>query len=111
MLRRRQVLPAGELGVDRSSGVDCAPQRTQCRHEGGAGHPERGRPGSSPCPAEELAIWSVPEARQFLESARRDDDPLYAGYVLMLILGLRRGELLGLAWDDIDLASGEAQVL
>ncbi len=32
------------------------------------------------------AIWSVPEARQFLESARRDDDPLYAGYVLMLSL-------------------------
>ena len=57
-----------------------------------------------------LAIWSVPEARLFLESARRDDDPLYAGYVLMLILGLRRGELLGLAWDDIDLASGEAHI-
>jgi integrase len=46
----------------------------------------------------------------FLESARRDDDPLYAGYVLMLILGLRRGELLGLAWDDIDLDSGVAHI-
>jgi integrase len=57
-----------------------------------------------------LAIWDVPQARLFLESARRDDDPLYAGYVLMLILGLRRGELLGLAWDDIDLKSGEAQI-
>ena len=56
------------------------------------------------------AIWSVPEARQFLESARRDDDPLYAGYVLMLTLGLRRGELLGLAWDDVDLESGVAHI-
>ena len=57
-----------------------------------------------------LAIWTVPQARLFLESARRDDDPLYGGYVLMLILGLRRGELLGLGWDDIDLESGEAHI-
>ena len=51
-----------------------------------------------------------PDARHFLESARRDDEPLDAGCVLMLILGLRRGERLGLAWDDIDLASGEAHI-
>ena len=36
--------------------------------------------------------WSVEEARAFLESARRDRDPLYAAYVLILVLGLRRGE-------------------
>ena len=51
-------------------------------------------------------IWTVDEARQFLESARTDDDPMYAGYVLLLILGLRRGELLGLAWEDLDLERG-----
>lgn len=55
-------------------------------------------------------VWTVDQARQFLESARQDDDPLYAGYVLMLVLGLRRGELLGLAWDDIDLANHEALI-
>ncbi|AXG14951.1 tyrosine-type recombinase/integrase [Intrasporangium calvum] len=54
--------------------------------------------------------WTVEEARRFLESARAHDDPLYAGYVLMLILGLRRGELLGLAWDDIELPSREARI-
>lgn len=57
-----------------------------------------------------LAIRSVPQARLFLESARRDDDPLYAGYVLILLLGLRRGEVLCLAWDDIDLESGVAHI-
>lgn len=56
------------------------------------------------------AVWSVDEARCFLESARADDDPLYAAYVLMLVLGLRRGELLGLAWEDVDLEKHEAAI-
>lgn len=55
-------------------------------------------------------IWSVEQVRQFLESAHRDEDPLLAGYVLMLVLGLRRGELLGLSWDDVDLERGEARI-
>ena len=54
--------------------------------------------------------WSADEARRFLESAHAEDDPLYAAFVLLLVLGLRRGELLGLAWRDVDLASRELQV-
>ncbi len=55
-------------------------------------------------------IWTVEQARQFLESAHADGDPLLAGYVLLLVLGLRRGELLGLAWEDVDLAPAEARI-
>jgi len=47
--------------------------------------------------------WTADEARQFLESARVDRDPFYAAYVLILALGLRRGEALGLRWEDVDL--------
>ena len=47
--------------------------------------------------------WSTEEARSFLESARRDADPLYAAYVLVLVCGLRKGEVLGLTRDDVDL--------
>ncbi|GAA3247895.1 site-specific integrase [Nonomuraea helvata] len=54
--------------------------------------------------------WSVEEARQFLESARRDNDPLYAAYVLILVLGLRKGELLGLTWDRINIDAAELDV-
>ncbi|GLZ04828.1 hypothetical protein Acsp03_22940 [Actinomadura sp. NBRC 104412] len=54
--------------------------------------------------------WSVDEARKFLESARKRRDPLYAAYVLILVLGLRRGEMLGLRWEDVDLDKGELTV-
>jgi hypothetical protein len=42
-----------------------------------------------------LVPWTSEEARRFLESARCSSDPLYAGYVLVLVLGLRKGEVLG----------------
>jgi integrase len=54
--------------------------------------------------------WSVDEARKFLESARKRRDPLYAAYVLILVLGLRRGEVLGLRWEDVDLDKSELTI-
>lgn len=51
-----------------------------------------------------LVTWSAEEARTFLVSVR--EDRLYAAYALALTTGLRRGELLGLAWRDIDLEAG-----
>ena len=50
------------------------------------------------------------EARTFLESARAANDPFYAAYVLMLVLRLRRGEILGLAWSEVDLEAREALI-
>ena len=55
-------------------------------------------------------VWSVDEARRFLESARQDCDPLYAAYVLIVVLGLRKGEVLGLTWDRVDLDAAELYV-
>jgi integrase len=54
--------------------------------------------------------WSSDEARRFLESARSDQDPLYAAYVLVLVLGLRKGEVLGLVVDDFDPDAAELSV-
>jgi integrase len=54
--------------------------------------------------------WTSDEARRFLESARADHDPVYAAYVLVLVLGLRKGEVLGLTEDDVDLAAGELSI-
>lgn len=51
--------------------------------------------------------WNADEARQFLESARAANDTLYAAYVLILVIGLRKGEVLGLTWELVDLDAGE----
>jgi hypothetical protein len=56
--------------------------------------------------ARRVLVWTVDQSRQFLENARDENDPHYVAYVLMLVLGLRRGEVLGLGWDDVDLDAG-----
>lgn len=48
--------------------------------------------------------WTTDEARRFLEHVRAD--PHYAAYLLVLAMGLRKGEILGLAWDSLDLDEG-----
>jgi integrase len=62
---------------------------------------------SKPRKSRKVKPWSTDEARKFLESARSAYDTLYAAYVLILVLGLRRGEVLGLAWERVDLDKGE----
>lgn len=46
--------------------------------------------------------------RTFLEHVR--DDRLYAAYVLAATTGMRRGEVLGLRWQDVDLDHGRVSV-
>jgi integrase len=54
--------------------------------------------------------WTSEEARKFLESARGDNDPYYAGYVLVLANALRKGEVLGLEETDVDLDAEEFEI-
>lgn len=54
--------------------------------------------------------WTVKQASRFLEGARDADEPLYAAFVLTLVLGLRKGEVLGLTWDLVDFEAGELWV-
>lgn len=52
--------------------------------------------------------WSLPEAATFLESARQDR--YFAAYLLAIVPGIRQGEILGLAWADVDLDALEIRV-
>ena len=47
----------------------------------------------------ELTLWTPQEAARFLDTAKAHR--LYALFYLGMATGLRRGELLGLRWDDI----------
>ncbi|WP_055699195.1 tyrosine-type recombinase/integrase [Streptomyces silaceus] len=48
-----------------------------------------------------LNPWSLDQTLTFLEASR--SDPLHTAFVLAVALGLRRGEILGLQWTDVDL--------
>jgi integrase len=63
------------------------------------------RPADPP-PRPRPQPWTVAEAARFLDSARLGRDPLYPGYLLVLLAGLRASEAVRLTWADVDLASG-----
>jgi integrase len=56
----------------------------------------------------EMRTWSTAQARQFIGFIR--GDRLEALWILMLTSGMRRGELIGLKWADIDLDTGRLAV-
>ena len=59
-------------------------------------------------PRSRAQSWSARELRRFLEHV--DDDRLYALWRLAATTGMRRGELLGLAWQTVDLDGGRLRV-
>jgi integrase len=63
----------------------------------------------APRPAKkETKYFSFDQAKAFLKVA--SEDRFWALYVLALSTGLRRGELLGLRWEDLDLERGVLRV-
>lgn len=49
----------------------------------------------------EMKTWTAGEVGSFLRTVQ--DDRLYAAYVLAATTGMRRGEVLGVRWADIDM--------
>ena len=52
----------------------------------------------------EVQPWSLTEAKAFLNAA--SESRYAAAYFLLLFYGLRRGEVLGLRWQDVDVQGG-----
>ena len=55
-----------------------------------------------------VTVWSAAQCGQFLDSI--EGDRLYPLYHLACYWGLRRGELVGLAWSDVDLKTRRLHV-
>ena len=56
----------------------------------------------------EMKTWSAAQVRAFLEATK--DDRLYPLWRLFCLTGMRRGEVLGVRWDDLDLEAGRLSV-
>jgi integrase len=63
-------------------------------------------PSAAAARAPEMRTWTLAELQAFLRFTV--DDEYHIGYVLAACCGLRRGEVCGLRWSDIDLDGGDA---
>lgn len=61
-----------------------------------------------PVKRQEITVLTREEVNRYLDAAR--GDRLYPAFLLELTTGLRRGELLALRWQDVDLTKGEITV-
>jgi integrase len=63
----------------------------------------------APSPVQpEQTVWTVEQLRRFLKHLWQD--PLYAAWLLFATTGMRRGEVSGLARDDLDLEKAKLRI-
>lgn len=55
-----------------------------------------------------MSVWDLEKVQAFLSFTR--NDRLFPCFLLALTTGLRRGEILGLRWEDLDLTTQRAQI-
>lgn len=63
---------------------------------------------SAPRVSPVATVWTPSEVKAFLATARQD--PLYVYFYLLITLGIRSGEALGLPWRAIDFGGGKLTI-
>jgi len=56
----------------------------------------------------DFSPWTAEQIQTFLSAAQAD--PLYPAFLLVALYGLRRGEVLGLRWRDVDFAEQQLHI-
>lgn len=59
--------------------------------------------------ASKARVWDAEQAGRFLDFVK--NDRLYALYLLVVMAGLRRGEAVGLRWEDVQLDTGYLRIV
>ena len=59
----------------------------------------------------DLAVWDRETLARFLAVARETGDPMYAIWRLVAVTGMRRGEILGLEWGEVDLVDSTVRIV
>jgi integrase len=67
-------------------------------------------PKSAATARPEMRTWTGEQVGTFLARSRGNGDRYYIAWLTLATTGLRRGELLGLRWSDVDLERGTAAV-
>jgi integrase len=58
----------------------------------------------------EMKVWDDSQFGTFLMYCFANDDPMFAIWLLMFATGLRRGEVSGLRWDDVDFLDSSIKI-
>ncbi len=58
-----------------------------------------------------IHAWDATTLRSFLTQSRESGDRLHALWVLLATTGMRRGEVVGLRWKDVDLDKGRLRIV
>ena len=58
----------------------------------------------------DLNVWDAQQFAQFLQVAANSGDYMYPLWRLVVATGIRRGELLGLRWRDVDLVEATISI-
>jgi integrase len=116
-LRSERVLPSGRRGRPLSARTiryvhvilhaalkDAVRKRLVVRNVADEADPPKSR-DTKPKPPK---AWSAEELRRFLDHV--GDDPLYPAWLTLAMTGMRRGELLGLRWRDLDPKAGRVSI-
>lgn len=58
----------------------------------------------------QMVTWTGVEVAKFLAACEAASDRHYPAWLMLATTGMRRGELLGLRWSDVDLHAGTASI-